>query len=311
MGFLSGQLRRLACAFLLMILLGMMACKRPHTTSPHPVPVWLGPIVVTPAPGPDDQRLLVDRAVLTRQARLQLMQAHVFAGEAQEPAKNGGAVASVRITLAMEPVQAEGKAAVRAIVRLSVATRPQSVAPPHFTEDVEANAEMLYDPQARPEGGAVAQRLAERTLADLMAGYLARQKLWVADRATLHAALDAPGELRMEAIRVAAARKLVDEVPTLITLLSDEDENTRDAALGALVELRDRRAVRELTKAKSMRDRREMRKVIDALATLGGQEAEDYLSFVADAHEDEEIREQAKAALDHLRIHASGATRRP
>jgi hypothetical protein len=40
-----------------------------------------------------------------------------------------------------------------------------------------------------------------------------------------------------------------------------------------------------------------MRKIIDALASLGGQEATDYLSFVADAHEDEEIRNMAKAAL--------------
>jgi hypothetical protein len=50
-----------------------------------------------------------------------------------------------------------------------------------------------------------------------------------------------------------------------------------------------------------MKDRREVRKIIDALATLGGQEAADYLSFVADAHEDEEIRTMAKAALLRLR----------
>jgi HEAT repeat protein len=87
----------------------------------------------------------------------------------------------------------------------------------------------------------------------------------------------------------------------LVALLSDDEEAIRDAALGALVELRDPRAVPALTKAKSMKDRREVRKIIDALATLGGQEAADYLSFVADAHEDEEIRTMAKAALLRLR----------
>jgi HEAT repeat protein len=107
--------------------------------------------------------------------------------------------------------------------------------------------------------------------------------------------------MRLEAIRVAAARRLLDEVPTLVALLSDDEEAIRDAALGALVELRDPRAVPALTKAKSMKDRREVRKIIDALATLGGQEAADYLSFVADAHEDEEIRTMAKAALLRLR----------
>jgi HEAT repeat protein len=106
--------------------------------------------------------------------------------------------------------------------------------------------------------------------------------------------------MRLEAIRVAAARKLRDEVPSLVALLSDDEETIRDAALGALVELRDPRAVPALTKTKSMKDGREMRKIIDALAAIGGQEAGDYLSFVADAHEDEEIRKMAKAALFRL-----------
>jgi HEAT repeat protein len=152
----------------------------------------------------------------------------------------------------------------------------------------------------------VLQLLAERAVGDLLAGYVARQKLWSAKSQALHAVLAAPGELRLEAIRVAEARKLRDEVPTLVALLSDDEETIRDAALGALVELRDPRAVPALTKTKSMKDRREMRKIIDALAALGGQEAADYLSFVADAHEDEEIRNMAKAALVRLRSRSSG-----
>ena len=86
----------------------------------------------------------------------------------------------------------------------------------------------------------------------------------------------------------------------MVALLADDDETTRDAALGALVQLRDPRAVPALTKGKSMKDRREMRKIVDALAALGGQEAADYLSFVADAHEDEEIRNMARAALARM-----------
>jgi hypothetical protein len=58
-----------------------------------------------------------------------------------------------------------------------------------------------------------------------------------------------------------------------------------------------------------MKDRREMRKIIDALASLGGQEATDYLSFVADAHEDEEIRNMAKSAL--LRSSAKSQVKSP
>jgi HEAT repeat protein len=112
--------------------------------------------------------------------------------------------------------------------------------------------------------------------------------------------------MQIEAIRAVAERKLTAEVPTLLRLLSHDDEAVRDAALGALVDLRDRRAVSELAKQRSMRDRREMRKILDAIATLGGQEAAEYLSFVADAHEDEEIKRMAKQALDRLKRRSDG-----
>jgi HEAT repeat protein len=278
-----------------MLPLAAIACKRPSATSQQSV--RLGLVAITSAAGAGDESSLVDREALAQKAHAQLLHAGIFASEAGKSIKPGTAVASLRITLSMELVRADGKAAVRALVRLNVSTRPAGVAPSHFGEDVQANAEMLYDPQTHPDKKGVFQQLAERAVDDLLRAYIARQKLWSADRQTLHAALAAPGEARLEAIRVAAARKLFDEGPTLIALLSDDEEPIRDAALGALVELHDPRAVPALTKAKSMKDRREMRKIIDALAALGGQEATDYLSFVADAHEDEEIRNMAKTAL--------------
>ena len=287
------------CAVWAMLPLGAVACKRPSPASPPSV--RLGPVAITPIAGAGDESSLVDREALAQKARRQLVQAGIFAGDAQQGTSPGVAVASLRITLSTELVQAEGRAVVRALVRLNVSTRPAGVAPSHFGEDVQANAEMLYDPERHPDKKEVFQQLAERAVGDLLAAYIARQKLWSADRQAVRAALAAPGEMRLEAIRVAAARRLVDEVPTLVALLSDDEEAIRDAALGALVELHDPRAVPALTKTKSMKDGREMRKIVDALAALGGQEAADYLSFVADAHEDEEIRNMAKAALLRLK----------
>ena len=89
-------------------------------------------------------------------------------------------------------------------------------------------------------------------------------------------------------------------MPTLLKLLGDDDESVRDAALGALIAMRDRRAVRELTQSRSLRDRREMRKIIEAISILGGQEADEYLSFVAATHDDDEIRAEAAAARTRL-----------
>ena len=41
-------------------------------------------------------------------------------------------------------------------------------------------------------------------------------------------------------------------------------------------------------------------KILDAIATLGGREAQEYLSFVAETHDDAEIRAMAKAAIERL-----------
>ena len=118
-----------------------------------------------------------------------------------------------------------------------------------------------------------------------------------ADRMKTYCLYEAPNE---EAIRIAGERQLRDEVPTLLKLLGDDDESVRDAALGALIAMRDRRAVRELTQSRSLRDRREMRKIIEAISILGGQEADEYLSFVAATHDDDEIRTEAAAARARL-----------
>jgi hypothetical protein len=140
-----------------------------------------------------------------------------------------------------------------------------------------------------------------RIARDLIDGYVARRQIQNGPPTAVHAALQADGgELRDEAIRAVGARKLRDEAPTLLKLLGDPDEPTRDAALGALIALGDRRAVSELTRTRSLRDRHEMRKIIEAISILGGQEADDYLSFVAATHDDDEIRAEAAAARVRL-----------
>ena len=54
-----------------------------------------------------------------------------------------------------------------------------------------------------------------------------------------------------------------------------------------------------------------MRKIIEAIATLGGDEALDYLSFVAAIHDDEEIRALAAAAKQRLERHQQAAADKP
>jgi hypothetical protein len=103
------------------------------------------------------------------------------------------------------------------------------------------------------------------------------------------------------AVEIAAFRRLRGTVPPLCELLGREEKEVADRAIGALVAIGDRRAVKPLTRvAKTFRDTAQMAKVLDAIGTLGGQEARDYLEFVASGHDDADIRNLASEALERM-----------
>lgn len=74
----------------------------------------------------------------------------------------------------------------------------------------------------------------------------------------------------------------------------------RDTAIGALIEIGDRSAVRPLLDSVAFLDRVEMGKIVEAVATLGGDEARNYLRFVSSSHPDAAMRKDAAAALARL-----------
>jgi hypothetical protein len=291
--------RTILCAFLL------AACKRsaaPPDAGPPDIPPVLGPVSVNDQSA--DEALPsgahLDPQALTADLQNRLRAAGIFAASTGDAGAQP--IARVRVDLAVEEVRADEKAAARAQVRFRVDTRPSGLSAGHWNEDVQAAAETVYPLKPTPDQKAIFTKLTTRMLGDLAAAYVARQRVWRGGNQVVHGALNADaGDERIEAIHVVADRKLTSEVPTLLKLLSSDDENVRDAALGALVELRERRAVTEIANQRSMRDKREMRKILDAIATLGGDEAVQYLSFVADAHEDEEIKQMAKQALERLK----------
>jgi hypothetical protein len=295
----------LALGFLLAV---VPACKRKAAApdaGPPDVQPALGPVTVSDLT-PDEvlpAGARLDARALTADLENRLRAAGIFAASAGDAGAQP--IARVRVEVAVEEIRHEGKGAAHAQVRFRVEPRPSGLAGQHWSEDVQAGGETVYTLDPEPDRKVVFGKLVSRMLGDLTASYVARQKLWRGNEPDVRAALSADaGEARIEAIRVVAERHLTSEVPALLALLSNEEEAVRDAALGALVELRERRAVTEIAKQRSMRDQREMRKILDAIATLGGDEAVEYLSFVADAHEDEEIKSMAKQALERLKRRA-------
>lgn len=307
-----------ACLLALLVSAATPGCKCQRAPDkaevpPPPVPT-LGPVTVQDLT-PDEARppgVSLDLEKLAADARQQLAGAGIF----KVAATDAGAevLARVRIELGMEDVQVGDKGAARAAVRLRIDTRPSEVAERRFHEDLQAGAESQYQvvDGKPPERGPMFSKLVSRTINDMLADYIGRQKLYAGDPKALQAAMRADGgELMIEAIRAAGERKVRSEVPRLLELLDHPDEPVRDAALGALVELRERKAVSVLAGQRSMRDKREMRKILDAIAVLGGEEAADYLGFVADGHEDPEIKQMAAEAKQRLQRRAGEGTAAP
>jgi hypothetical protein len=279
---------------------------RPPAVAAAPRPT-LGALVIENLSLPHADGDRIDSVALERDLREALVASGMFAAAGAD----GGAAptARARIAVTAETVELGTKGEARAQVRVRVDSKP-SDAPGAVSFDVGGQGVEPYTVAAKAakHGGAAAQPatpsltvLVTHIARDLIEGVAARHRLQDGAPAAVHAALVADGgELREEAIRIAGERQLRDEVPTLLKLLGDDDESVRDAALGALIAMRDRRAVRELTNSRSLRDRREMRKIIEAISILGGQEADEYLSFVAATHDDDEIRGEAAAARARL-----------
>ena len=319
----------------MLALIAGSGCRSRRPAAPPPPQLLLGPILIQAAASADRSSPPPDGPAIAARLRSVLLDSGLVVAPKPDPADASTAgsaspsderassttAGTLRVVglVATEIVEVDRKGLCRAGVSLKVDTRP-SDAPGALEEDLSATGEERFEITAAggPDRVALAQRVAERTAVDLLSGLLARARLLRATPAELHAAIvgdGGAGPVREEAIRLAGQRKLTAEAPALLPLLDDPEESIRDAALGALIALRDQRAVAQLARHRSLRDRREMTKILEAISQIGGEEAEQYLSFVADAHEDADIRQQAREAHDRLLRHRgardSGSSAQP
>ena len=151
------------------------------------------------------------------------------------------------------------------------------------------------DPRAR------LAELAGRLVEDTVGLLVRQQRLRTGSLADLLAALgDRDADVRRQAVRAAAYRRAREAVPRLIALLDDPQEDLRDMALGALSDIGDPQAVKALTSRVKFGDVDQLRRVIDPIAAMGGEEARAFLEFVASGHEDPEMRKLARSALERM-----------
>src|SRR3954463_6609319 len=151
----------------------LSGCKKKAAVDSGPVDVAprLGSVTVQDLTAPEalPAAARIDAKALTEELRGRLASAGIFAPGS--PDAGGAPVARVRAELALEEVQAEGKAAGRAMVRFRVDTRPAEQSAPHWNEDVQAGAETTYPLTPPPDHKAIFAKLASRSIADLASAY--------------------------------------------------------------------------------------------------------------------------------------------
>jgi hypothetical protein len=109
------------------------------------------------------------------------------------------------------------------------------------------------------------------------------------------------------AIEAAGERKISKSVPVLIELLGDdaEEPDVVFKTIGALIQIKDPRAVGPLIDSARRRSPIYLGQIIFGVAQIGGREAEAYLFTVASGHPDAEVRKSAQDALDEM--HRAGS----
>ncbi len=103
---------------------------------------------------------------------------------------------------------------------------------------------------------------------------------------------------REQVIAEIVERKLTGAVPALIaSLAAAEEDRAPMAEVSALAALRDRRAIRAPSRLTSRNDPDLVVAVVQAMAGIGGPEAQRYLQSIADGHSMLEVRDLARRNL--------------
>ena len=165
-------------------------------------------------------------------------------------------------------------------------------------EAAGSEAGAAFDPPTRAAAFEAALENALRDAAGSLVWQLQARKK--SDAALLRDLDNANPQVRDYAIRALADRRNPAAVPYLIAQLDDDSILMVRRAMGALVAIGDRRAVRPLIALSRRRPPQLVAEIIYALGSLGGPEVEAFLYTLESGSPDEEVRRAATEAFGEL-----------
>lgn len=146
-------------------------------------------------------------------------------------------------------------------------------------------------------------RLVESAIRSAASDAAVEQGLSTSPDTEVVAKIAAPdARIRARAVDEAGRRRLGAAVDPLIGILANDAEPPEVVfkAIGALIQIRDARAVGPLIDSARRRSPVYLGQIIFGVAQIGGKEAEAYLFTVANGHPDPEVRGYASDALKEL-----------
>ncbi|HEU5057088.1 MAG TPA: HEAT repeat domain-containing protein [Kofleriaceae bacterium] len=219
------------------------------------------------------------------------------ASEAEVPAGRTGVPARVAVTITYDFVNVpKGRSIVCAVEAAIEWQRGERLTP---RENVLTERPLSAADQKRaPE---IAAQMITQSVMEAARGLVAKEELRQGDDAAVLKALDDPDpDVVLWSLELVAERRLAAGFDRALALLEAKDAGVRAAALRALVALRDPRAVEPLAKMANFSNPDELKLVIEAVSAIGGDEAAEFLEYVATGHSDPDLRGRAREGLERI-----------
>lgn len=227
-----------------------------------------------------------------------------FAASPEEvPAGRTGVPARVAVTITYDLVVApKGRSIVCAVEAAIEWQRGERLTP---RENVLTERPVAAGDQKRI--AAIAAELIQQSVLAAARGLVDKEELRQGDDAAVLKALDDPDpDVVLWGLELVAERRLGGAFDRALALLRARDAGVRAAALRALVALKDPRAVEPLAKMANFSNPEELKMVIEAVTAIGGDEAAEFLEYLATGHSDADVRNRAREGLERI-----GRRRRP
>ncbi len=227
------------------------------------------------------------------------------ASQAQVPAGRSGVPARVTLTITYDQVDAPTG---RSIVCAVEAAIDWQGGGERLTPRANVLAEKQLSPADQKRAADIAVEMVRQSVVEAAGELVMKEELRQGGDPAVLTGLDSGDpDVALWSLELVADRKLKGGFDRALALLEHKDAGVRAAALRALVALKDPRAVGRLAKMANFSNPEELRMVVEAVSAIGGDEAAEFLEYVATGHSDADLRNRAREGLERIGRHPPSA----